>query len=102
MITELQPQRSAGRSTAARLAASSLVLMGALALSACEGGTTSTGVPCPSSKAAVGGLEYKLGVGDKVRITVVGQPELGSEAEVDAGGKIVIALAGEVDAVDHT
>jgi polysaccharide export outer membrane protein len=50
----------------------------------------------------VGGLEYKLGIGDKVRVTVVGQPELGGEAEVDAGGKIVMSLAGEIQAVDRT
>jgi len=79
-----------------------LVLAGALALTGCEGGTTSSGVPCPSGRALVGGLEYRLGVGDKIRITVVGQPDLGGEAEVDAGGKIVIGLAGEVNAVDRT
>ena len=78
------------------------MLVGAVALAACEGGTSSSGVPCPSGKALVGGLEYKLGVGDKVRVTVVGQPDLGGETEVDAGGKIVIGLAGEISAVDRT
>jgi len=102
MITGFELHRSSGDMPFARWMVSALVLAGALAIAGCEGGTTSTGVPCPSTKAAIGGLEYKLGVGDKVRITVVGQPELGSEAEVDAGGKIVIALAGEVEAVDHT
>ncbi len=96
MMNVFQPCRRGGR------AASLLVLVGALGLAACEGGTTSTGVPCPTAKAPVGGLDYKLGVGDRVKVTVIGQPELGSEAEVDAGGKLVIALAGEVMAVNHT
>lgn len=102
MITGSRLQRSSGNRPVVRWTVSVLALAGALALAGCEGGTTSTGVPCPSTKAAIGGLEYKLGVGDKVRVTVIGQPELGSEAEVDAGGKIVIALAGEIDAVGHT
>jgi polysaccharide export outer membrane protein len=75
---------------------------GALALAACEGGTSTVGIPCPGDKALVGGLDYRLGVGDKVRVTVIGQPELGGEAEVDAGGKIVMGLAGEVMAADRT
>jgi polysaccharide export outer membrane protein len=80
-----------------------LALAGVLTLAACEtGGTTSSGVACPATKALVGGLDYKLGVGDRLKVTIVGQPELGGEAEVDAGGKVVIALAGEVMAVDRT
>ena len=102
MIIGCQSQRFVGRKPSTRWTVSAVALVGVLALAGCEGGTTSTGVPCPSTKAAIGGLEYKLGVGDKVRVTVVGQPELGSEAEVDAGGKIVIALAGEIAAVDRT
>ncbi|TWT14988.1 polysaccharide export protein [Reyranella sp. CPCC 100927] len=102
MIIGCQSQRFVGHKPSTRWTVSAVALVGVLALAGCEGGTTSTGVPCPSTKAAIGGLEYKLGVGDKVRVTVVGQPELGSEAEVDAGGKIVIALAGEIAAVDRT
>ncbi len=102
MIIGRQSQRFVGRKPSNRWTVSAVALVGVLVLAGCEGGTTSTGVPCPSTKAAIGGLEYKLGVGDKVRVTVVGQPELGSEAEVDAGGKIVIALAGEIAAVDRT
>jgi protein involved in polysaccharide export with SLBB domain len=48
------------------------------------------------------GTRYRLGVGDRVKITVLGQPDLSTESEVDAGGKIVVALAGAVDAAGHT
>ncbi|MCW5744723.1 MAG: polysaccharide export protein [Alphaproteobacteria bacterium] len=104
MIGIFRSGRSVGRKiNRAAAAAAALALVGALALTACEtGGTSSTGIPCPTSKALVGGLDYKLGVGDRLKVTVVGQPELGGEAEVDAGGKIVIALAGEIMAADRT
>ena len=49
-----------------------------------------------------GGTRYRLGVGDRVRITVLGQPNLSSKSKVDAGGKIVVALAGAIDAAGHT
>jgi polysaccharide export outer membrane protein len=74
----------------------------ALLLTACDGGTQLSGVACSADSALIGGLEYKLGVGDKIRVTVVGQPELGGEAEVDAGGKIVMSLAGELMVVNQT
>lgn len=61
----------------------------------------SSGTPCPS-EIAVSGTSYKLGIGDKLRVTVFGQPDLGGEAEVDAGGKIVMGLAGEVSAADRS
>ncbi len=107
MNSVAQHARPAGRAlsfvrSTALAAGPVLMLAGALVLAACEGGTSSSGTPCPSSRALVGGLEYKLGVGDRLKITVVGQPDLGGEAEVDAGGKIVVGLAGEVSAVDRT
>jgi protein involved in polysaccharide export with SLBB domain len=45
-----------------------------------------------------GGTEYKLGIGDKVKVVVFGQPDLTGEAEIDASGKIVVGLIGEVAA----
>lgn len=88
--------------SATKAAVPVLALAGTLALAACEGGTSSSGTPCPTGNALSGGLEYKLGVGDKVRITVAGQTDLGGEAEVDAGGKIVVGLAGEISAVGRS
>jgi polysaccharide export outer membrane protein len=54
------------------------------------------------SQASDSGTNYRLGIGDRLKIVVLGQPDLSGEAEVDAGGKIVVALAGSVDAGGHT
>ena len=48
------------------------------------------------------GTNYRLGVGDRIKVTVLGQPDLSGETEVDAGGKIVVALAGAIDAAGRT
>ena len=48
------------------------------------------------------GTNYRLGVGDRIKVTVLGQPDLSGESEVDAGGKIVVALVGAVDAAGRT
>lgn len=73
------------------------------ALAACEdGGSSAAGVPCPAATGVVGGLDYRLGVGDKLKVAVVGQPEIGGENEVDASGKIVVGLVGEVPAAGRT
>ncbi|MGE0151808.1 MAG: polysaccharide biosynthesis/export family protein [Reyranellaceae bacterium] len=47
---------------------------------------------------AQGGTDYRLGIGDKVKVVVFGQPDLTGEAEIDASGKIVVGLIGEVAA----
>ncbi len=85
------------------------LLLGGLvvfAMAACDSSSGSGG--CSSDRSAarqtgvVGGLEYRLGVGDKVRVVVLGQSELGGELEVDAGGKIVVALIGEISAAGRS
>jgi protein involved in polysaccharide export with SLBB domain len=53
-------------------------------------------------QAADSGTNYRLGVGDKVHVTVMGQADLSGESEVDAGGKIVVGMAGAVDAAGAT
>jgi protein involved in polysaccharide export with SLBB domain len=52
--------------------------------------------PRPSTESAI--QEYRLGVGDKVRVTVYGENELGGEFSVDGGGYIRLPLIGEVKA----
>lgn len=75
----------------------------ALALSACETSSSSgPSRPAPDKLGGVGGLDYKLGVGDKIKVVVLGQSDLGGDLEVDAGGKVVVALVGEVMAADRT
>ncbi|MGE0421774.1 MAG: polysaccharide biosynthesis/export family protein [Reyranellaceae bacterium] len=83
----------------------SLLLGGlvAVALAACDTSSSSgPSKPAPKQLGGVGGLDYKLGVGDKVKVVVLGQSDLGGELEVDAGGKIVVALIGEVAAGNRT
>jgi polysaccharide export outer membrane protein len=45
---------------------------------------------------------YRLGLGDKVRINVYGQPGLSGEYQVSGGGTVNMPLIGEVPAVDLT
>jgi len=82
----------------------SLLLGGlfAVALAACDSSPSGPSAPAPDKLSGVGGLNYKLGVGDKVKVVVLGQSDLGGDLEVDAGGKIVVALVGEVVAVNRT
>ncbi len=74
----------------------------AVALAACDSSGGAPSARAPDKPAGVGGLDYKLGVGDRVKVVVLGQSDLGGELEVDAGGKIVVALVGEVMAADRT
>jgi len=41
---------------------------------------------------------YRLGSGDKLRLTVYGEPDLGGEFVVDGSGKVSVPLIGEVQA----
>jgi protein involved in polysaccharide export with SLBB domain len=50
----------------------------------------------PSTESAI--QDYRLGAGDKVRVTVYGENELGGEFAVDGGGYIRLPLIGEVKA----
>jgi polysaccharide export outer membrane protein len=46
--------------------------------------------------------QYKLGPGDKVRVTVFGDDQLSGEFQVDATGAIAMPLIGDVDAHGRT
>lgn len=46
--------------------------------------------------------QYRLGPGDKVRVTVFGDDQLSGEFQVDATGAIAMPLIGEVDAHGRT
>ncbi len=47
-------------------------------------------------------LQYRLGTGDALRITVFGEPELSGEFVVDGVGQVSIPLLGQVDADGYT
>jgi len=46
--------------------------------------------------------QYRLGPGDKVRVTVFGDDQLSGEFQVDANGTIAMPLIGDVEAGGHT
>ena len=57
--------------------------------------TSSPGTP---SAAAILKNQYHLGNGDRIRITVFGEPDLSGEFVVDGAGQISIPLIGEINA----
>ena len=77
-----------------------LAVVGAiLALCACSSG------PLPRGEGAYvveTGHEYKLGPGDKLRITVFGEENLSGEFTVSYNGGVAMPLVGEVRAGGHT
>jgi len=44
------------------------------------------------------GADYRLGSGDKVRVSVFGEPSLSGEYQVDDSGKLTFPLIGQIDA----
>ncbi len=73
-------------------------LAGLLMLGGCGGGGAlpeQTAV-VPQVSATGEPLGYTLGTGDRVRVTVFGEPDLSGEFEVDATGKISMPLVGDV------
>ncbi len=63
---------------------------------------SSAGATPGTKLAQAGGTEYRLGIGDRVKIVVFGQPDLTNEVEIDATGKIVMALIGDINAAGRT
>ncbi|ALA19981.1 MULTISPECIES: polysaccharide biosynthesis/export family protein [Chelatococcus] len=52
--------------------------------------------PTPSS------YRYRLGIGDRIRVTVFGEEALSGEFEIDGGGAVTLPLIGAVPAEDQT
>jgi polysaccharide export outer membrane protein len=48
------------------------------------------------------GASYRLGIGDKLKITVFGEDSLSGPVEVSAAGQVTLPLAGEVPAAGKT
>lgn len=74
------------------------VLNGLAAVSLVAGCTQASAPPLPASAVAAQNAPYKLGVGDKLRILVYGEPTLSGEYRVSGGGVITMPLVGEVPA----
>lgn len=69
-----------------------------------------TGAACSSKKmvaapqpAANQDIDYRLGTGDQLQVTVFGHEDLSAKAaEVDSAGRISLPLVGELTVVGHT
>jgi protein involved in polysaccharide export with SLBB domain len=64
-------------------------------------GTDSSAPPAPSQVSQTG-PEYRLGSGDRVRVTVFGQQDLSGEYRVDGTGLMAFPLVGQVPAGGKT
>lgn len=84
-------------------AVSSSIMMLVLASGMVSGCTTSSAPPLPMNSAAskpVG--EYKLGLGDKLRVNVFNERDLSGEYQVSGGGVITMPLIGDIQTVGLT
>ena len=74
------------------------LLASLLTLSACGGDgenlppASEVGATSPEGEP----LGYVLGTGDRVRVTVFGEPDLSGEFEIDATGKVSLPLVGDI------
>ncbi len=77
--------------------ASAALLAAALALGACTGAPQ---LPPPSFATGGEALErtYRLGIGDKLKISVFGEESLSGQYEVNALGQVSLPLIGEIGA----
>lgn len=66
-------------------------------------GCAATGTaPLSAAEARLGLDTYRLGAGDKLRVTVYNEPNLSGEYAVSSAGKIAFPLVGMVDAAGQT
>lgn len=79
-------------------AAVSLALAGTV-LTGCAG---SSAPPISAADVARGLDSYRLGAGDKLRVTVYNEPALTGEYNVTPGGAVAFPLIGTIDAAGHT
>lgn len=56
----------------------------------------------PDAAPSALGASYRLGIGDKLKVTVFGEDSLSGPVEVNAAGQVALPLAGEVPAAGKT
>lgn len=64
--------------------------------------TPASGVANPAPAGAVLSSEYRVGAGDRLRIIVFGQQDLGGEFQLDGSGVVSLPLIGQVVVKDKT
>jgi polysaccharide export outer membrane protein len=72
-----------------------LILSG---LAGCAGGSTSLPAGFSSAQSSDLGLEYRLVVGDKLRLVVYGEDQLSGDIEVGGDGSVAVPLVGDIEA----
>lgn len=88
-----------GRRRAHRVAAAAFAGAVALMLGGCAGAGAP---PISSADVAVGLESYRLGAGDRVRVTVFNEPALTGEYNITPGGALAFPLIGVVNAGGRT
>lgn len=78
-----------------------IVLVVLMFLAACGGGPAATSETL-AERAAFDAEGYRLGAGDKVRLTVFGEADLSGTYAVDGQGRVTLPLIGAVDAAGTT
>ena len=63
------------------------------------GCTGASAPPLPASELSPAGSVYRLGLGDKLRVNVYGEPQLSGEYQVSGNGAVTMPLVGDVPAV---
>jgi polysaccharide export outer membrane protein len=94
MKTQPAPSRIIGNGFLAQLAAVLFVLVLAIGAAPHRAAAQAMASPAMTSSDA----DYRLGSGDRVRVTVFGEPDLSGEYQVDGAGKLAFPLIGQVDA----
>ncbi len=76
-----------------------VLLVLSLAIPGCSSVT-----PMPSRLAGKSGLDrvFRLGTGDRLKVTVFGEEELSSDVEIDASGNVTLPLVGPIAAKGQT
>ncbi|KAB2851345.1 MAG: polysaccharide export protein [Hyphomicrobiaceae bacterium] len=75
-----------------------VLLIAALLLAACSNGSENARPTVPALQNSEISRVYRLGVGDKVKITVFGEQDLSGQFEIGALGTVAIPLVGEIPA----
>lgn len=74
-------------------------------IAGCETAPSSSAPTAPAATdtaAAPGAPGYRLGPGDRIRVTVFGHEDLSGEFEVNGVGNVILPLVGEVEAMNKT
>ncbi|MDX2307528.1 MAG: polysaccharide biosynthesis/export family protein [Hyphomicrobium sp.] len=72
------------------------------AVTGCSDGPTLPSSALSADGPAALGSSYKIGIGDKLKISVFGEESLSGQVEVDPAGRVALPLAGEVQAHGKT